>query len=225
MKVAVSWSGGKDSCFACYKALSQGYQVSHLMNFISREANRISFHDIDRSLIQAQSQATGIPLVQSGVAEKGGDYEQVFKDTLRELKVKGVEGLVCGDIDVQEHRDWLERVCGAVEVEAIFPLWQQSREEIVNQFINSGFEAVVVSAKAEFFDSSWIGRKIDRGFLQDLRKSLPQVDLCGEFGEFHTLVVAGPLFHRRIHLLETEPVLKNGFYTHWLLEILRYELR
>ncbi|MEA2085924.1 MAG: hypothetical protein U9O84_02645, partial [Chloroflexota bacterium] len=108
MKVVVSWSGGKDSCFACHKALAQGYEVSYLINFISREFRRVSFHGTRARLISRQAQAIGIPLVQYTVPPDMSLYEQRFKKAVSALKRNGVEGMVFGDIYLQEHRDWIE---------------------------------------------------------------------------------------------------------------------
>jgi len=149
-----SWSGGKDSCFACYKAILNGYDVSYLVNFISKEYKRVSFHGTEAKLIQLQAEAIGIPLLQKETT--WNEYEQEFKDAVRSLIPDGVEGMVFGDIYLQEHKDWVERVCGELGIEAIEPLWGQEPEKILLEFIDAGFEAMIVSAKADLFDEAWI---------------------------------------------------------------------
>jgi uncharacterized protein (TIGR00290 family) len=104
-----SWSGGKDSCFACYKALKAGYKITHLVNFISREYKRVSFHGIDGRLIKIQSELSEIPLCQKETAPD--NYENAFKDAVRSFKYIGIKGMVFGDIYIEEHRQWVERVC------------------------------------------------------------------------------------------------------------------
>lgn len=105
MQTVASWSGGKESCFACYKAISDGFDVTHLLNFVSKEGRCMS-HGLDSKLMVAQSQVIEIPIVQREVTWE--TYEREFKIAVRELKQEGVEGVVFDDIDVQEHRDWVE---------------------------------------------------------------------------------------------------------------------
>ncbi|GAJ20261.1 unnamed protein product, partial [marine sediment metagenome] len=136
MSYLASWSGGKDGCFACYEAIRQGYKVSHLVNFIAQESQRVRFHGTEAKLIQLQSQALGIPLLQKETT--WGGYEQEFKKAVRSLVPNGIEGMVFGDIYLQEHRDWVERVCGEIGIEAMEPLWGRKTEKVVSDFIDAG---------------------------------------------------------------------------------------
>jgi len=223
MKVIASWSGGKDSCFACYKALAQGYEVSYLVNFISREFRRVSFHGTRAHLISRQAQAIGIPLVQYTVPPDLSLYEQRFKKAVSTLKRNGVEGMVFGDISLQEHRDWIERVCRELGVTPLLPLWGMTPERVISDFIKAGFEAVITSAKADIFDEKWLGRRIDRSFQFDLKKLRQEkvFDICGEQGEYHTLVVDGPLFRKRVQVTYGVRIQRNGY---WFLDIPRCRL-
>jgi uncharacterized protein (TIGR00290 family) len=223
MKVIISWSGGKDSCFACYRALAQGYEVSYLVNFISREFRRVSFHGTRARLISRQAQAIGIPLVQYAVPPDMSLYEQTFKKAVSALRRNGVEGMVFGDIYLQEHRDWIERVCGELGITPLQPLWGMAPERVLGEFIEASFEAVVISAKADLFNENWLGRRIDRGFLFDLKKLKQgkELDVCGEQGEYHTLVVDGPLFRKRVQVTYGSRVQRNGY---WFLDIPRCRL-
>ena len=212
-----SWSGGKDSCFACYLALGQGYKISHLVNFISQEFKRVSFHGTEARLIQLQSQAIGIPLLQKETTRDG--YEQEFKQAVRSLLPSGIKGMVFGDIYLQEHKDWVERVCADLGIEAVEPLWNKSTEEILTNFIDDGFEAVIVSAQAKLIDADWIGRRADRSFMEHLKAK--NIDLCGENGEYHTLVVNGPLFKRGIEITESKTIKRDNY---WFLDTVKYQL-
>ncbi len=220
MKVIASWSGGKDSCFACYKALAQGYEVSYLVNFISREFRRVSFHGTRARLISCQAQAIGLPLVQYTVPPDMSLYEQRFKRAVSVLKHRGAQGMVFGDIYLQEHRGWIERICGEVGITPVIPLWGIAPERVLNEFIEAGFEALVISAKADIFSEEWLGRKIDYGFLADMKRLgwEESVDVCGEQGEYHTLVVDGPLFRKRMQITYGDRVKRNGY---WFLDIPR----
>ncbi|MDH5437652.1 MAG: diphthine--ammonia ligase [Candidatus Bathyarchaeota archaeon] len=223
MKVVASWSGGKESCFACYTAMLDGFEVSHLLNFVSKEERCMS-HGLDPKLIVAQSQAIGIPIIQREVT--WDTYEEGFKTAMMKLKQMGIEGAVFGDIDIQEHKDWVNRVCSEVGIIPMEPLWGLDPEHILTDFIDEGFEAIVINVKADLFGEEWLGRKVDRSFLEDLRKlqSKRNIHICGELGEYHTLVTDGPFFKRRVKILDNRKVLKEGYWKYWLLDISRYEI-
>jgi len=217
MSYISSWSGGKDSCFACYLALDEGYEISHLANFISQEFKRVSFHGTESRLIQLQSQSIGIPLLQKETTPDG--YEQEFKEAVQSLLPQGIKGMVFGDIYLDEHREWVERVCGELGIEAVEPLWGKSSEEVFADFVDAGFEAIIVSARAELIDEEWVGRRVDRNFLEYLKAK--NIDLCGENGEYHTLVVNGPLFKRRIGVTESRTINRDNY---WFLDTRQYRL-
>lgn len=113
MQVVASWSGGKESCFACHKAISNGFEVSRLLNLISEE-RRCRGHGLDSELIRAQSRAIGIPIIQKKVT--WDTYEREFKKAIRELKQVSIKGAVFGDVDLQEHKDWVDRVCKELDI-------------------------------------------------------------------------------------------------------------
>jgi len=208
MKVVASWSGGKESCLACYKAISDGYKVSHLLNMISEDGERSRSHGLDAALITAQSQAIDIPVIQRMTTWE--TYEQEFKTAIYELKQAGVNGAVFGDIHVQEHKDWVDRVCKELDVKPIMSLWGHGTEDIIAEFIDAGFKAIVVRVKADLLGEEWLGREIDESFIDDLSK-LGKIDICGELGEYHTFVTDGPLFKQRIEVLESVKMLKDGY--------------
>lgn len=222
MRIAASWSGGKDSCFACYKAIEQGYKVDYLLNFISKEYKRCAFHGIPAKLIELQAESIGIPLSQKEVTADMKEYEKEFKEAIIALRDKGIEGIVFGDIYLDEHKEWVERVCKEVNVTAIEPLWNIPIEDIINDFINSGFKAVVVSCQANLFDKNFVGKEINKVFLEELK--LKKICPCGENGEFHTLVIDGPIFKNKIEITKSEAVLKEGFWKYWFLDIQEYKL-
>jgi uncharacterized protein (TIGR00290 family) len=174
-------------------------------------------HGLRKEIIEAQSKALGIPIVYGNASWE--DYEAEFKRVIKKLREKGIEGGVFGDIDFQEHRDWVERVCGEVGLKAFEPLWNQKYETLLNEFINSGFEAIVVSAKAELFDENWIGHLLNWELIDCLRKQ--NIDLCGEDGKYHTITTNGPIFQRRIKILASKKVMKAD---RWLLEIENFNL-
>jgi len=221
-QVFTSWSGGKDSCLACYQAIASGLKVRYLVNMITEDGKRSWTHGLSNELLQMQSQAIGIPLVQRRTTM--ANYETEFKDVLLALKQEGVRGGVFGNIALDEHRQWVDRVCQQVEITPHQPLWGQAQEDILTDFIESGFEAIVVVTRADLLGEEWLGRKIDPDFLSHLfeLKQTSEIQLCGEAGEYHTFVTDGPLFSQQIEILETNKVLRGG---HWFLEILRSDLK
>jgi uncharacterized protein (TIGR00290 family) len=217
LTVAASWSGGKDSCLACYKAMEMGYQIGCLLNFTSKKHQRSCFHGIPRGLMDLQASLIGIPLLQHEVSDMEF-YEREFRQAASALKGQGIESIVFGDIYLEEQENWVERVCGDLGITAIEPLWQRPPETILEEFIHSGFKAVVTSAKAELFDRHFVGREVDSALLRELKER--GICPCGEHGEFHTLVVDGPLFRGGgIEITDSQAVLIEGFWPHWSLDI------
>ena len=216
---ACSWSSGKDSCLALYRAICSGFQIKYLMNFISREYQRIAFHGAPAELVNLQSQALGIPLLQKETTKD--NYEAVFRQTLCELKEKGIHQLVRGDIFLIDLRDWVENICASEGIGVVSPIWGNSSEDLLREFVGLGFKSVLTSSQAEKLNQSWVGRIIDEKFIEDL-KSAPNIDLCGENGEFHSFVYDGPIFSKRIEITKTDKVLINGY---WFLDIQEYKLK
>jgi len=220
MKVVASWSGGKDSCFACYKAIQEGYDVSQLLIMMS-DPSTSNFHMISSELLDAQSQAIRIPIVKWTTTPE--TYEQDFKKALLQMKAKGVEGVVTGDVyDVALHEaGWLDRICKEVGLKPVKPLWHRDTQQILNEFINEGFKATVVRVKTDVLGMEWLGRQVNKEFFNDLLK-LGTVDPCGERGEFHTFVTDGPLFKKRLEILEGKKTVLNGYGR---FEIKRFEIK
>ena len=216
-EIVASWSGGKDSCLATYKALQSGYKVSYLANTISREYRRVRFHGIKDTLVQAQSQAIGTPLLQKETTADG--YEQEFKDVISNVIPEGIEGVVFGDI-YPHMREWADKICSDLGIQAIEPLCGRNSEEILLDFIESGFEAIIVATQANFLSEGWLGRKLDGEFLEDIRR-YKHIDVCGENGEYHSLVIDGPIFKQRIDIKESRKILRGGY---WFLDIRDYQL-
>ena len=221
MNLVSSWSGGKDSCLACYKAIESGYQVRYLLNFISKEYKRCCFHGIKASLLNLQAELIGILLIQREVSADMEKYETEFKAAVSEIKTKEIQGMVFGDVYLEEHRNWVERVCKDLEILPIQPLWNHTPFRVLEEFIDLGFKAIVVSCKADMFSKDFIGRVIDKDLIRELQ--MRNICPCGENGEFHTFVINGPMFKRKIEILESEPILKEGFWRHWFLDIRRYK--
>ena len=210
-RVFISWSGGKDSCLACYRAIRMGHQVSYLLNMITEDGRRSWTHRLVPEWLEMQSRAIEIPLIskRTGMA----DYEADFINTLKGLRDEGIDGGVFGDMDIEDHRAWEENVCRKGGMTAYLPLWGEDQNRVMKEFIASGFEAVVVVTRADVMGEDWLGERIDEDFLRRLAglKGESAVTLCGEAGEYHTFVTDGPLFKKRIEILEADKVSRDGY--------------
>jgi len=207
IKAFVSWSGGKDSALACYRAIKEGIHVCYLLNMLREDGTKSRSHGLTREVLVAQAEAMGIPILQKRAS--WGSYEKAFKEAVSELKAQGINAGVFGDIDVEEHRAWIERVCSELEVKPFLPLWLLGREGLMKEFINAGFKAVVCAVNASFLGPEWLGREVNYDFLEELKK-LETVDLCGEKGEYHTFVYDGPLFKHPVKFTLGKVYSKNN---------------
>jgi diphthine-ammonia ligase len=189
VKVFSSWSGGKECALATYRAISQGHEVLCFLNFISEDGERSRSHGIKADVLALQAQAIGIPLIQ--VKTSWEDYEEKFRKIVRELKSEGIEGGVFGDMDVEEHREWVERLCREVGIKAFLPLWGTKPDKLIEEFLKLQFKAVVVATR---LDENLLGKVLDKALVKQISKlgSHP----CGENGEYHTFVTGGPVFKK-----------------------------
>lgn len=220
MRVVSLWSGGKDSCFACYKALALGYQVCYLFNFTELIGKNSLSHGLPSQLILEQANVTGIPVLQKAMPKK--TYEKEFKALITHYREnENIEGIVFGDIYLREHKDWIERVCKELNIKPIFPIWGRNTKQLVFDFIDYGFEAVVICVDRNILGDEWLGRQVNRDFIKDLQRYNPDIDPCGEKGEFHTLVTGGPLLKGKINIIATEKEERKG---RWFLEIKNYRI-
>jgi diphthine-ammonia ligase len=220
MKVFASWSGGKDCCLALYRAKSGGLDIKYLANTVTEDGQRSRSHGITAAVIKKQSEALGIPIVQQPTTND--TYEAEFIKMLNSFKAEGIEGGVFGDIDFNAHREWIERVCGEAGITFYLPLWLEDQRKLMEEFIDAGFTAVVVAVKADLLGEETLGRTVDREFMAYLEGLDKGITPCGEAGEYHTLVIDGPIFQNRLEITASR---KETRGEHHFLEILGTELR
>ncbi len=203
-----SWSGGKDSCFAFIKAMEQGLKPAVLLNVLNEEGKISRSHGIPLAILEVQAAAMNIPL--RSISSSWNDYEQKFITALKELtETHKLQCAVFGDIDLQAHRDWEEKVCAAASIRAILPLWQQDRRSLVKQMLAAGIVTMIVSCN-EVMGKKFLGKILTTKLIDELEAL--GVDACGENGEFHTLVLNCPLFNHKIHVVVTDKVCHQGYW-------------
>ena len=192
----VSWSGGKDSCLALFRAMSQGYKPKMLFTMFSIENDVSSAHRLNEDIIKAQVNA--LELESTIGRAKFEDYEAVFVRNLEVFKSQDIQYGIFGDIDLDEHRKWEETVCEKAQMTAVLPLWQEDREKLVKEFIDLGFKAKIVVVNKTMMSPEFLGRDLSHELLEEIEKT--GADVCGENGEYHTVVYDGPLFKTPLNL-------------------------
>ena len=219
-KVFVSWSGGKDCCLALNRAVNKGMEIRYLANMVTQDGMRSCSHGINASVIKKQAEALGISIAQKPTKED--NYEHIFTETLKEFKQEGITGGVFGDIDFNAHKEWIERVCGNAGMKSYLPLWLEDQNALAQEFINAGFISVVVAVRSDLLGQETLGMKIDAKFQKYIAGLNKGITPCGEAGEFHTLVIDGPIFKKRLVIKESEKVTRGN---HHFLEIKSVELK
>lgn len=215
--VALSWSGGKDSALAL-RALREdlGTEPVALLSTVTEDYDRVSMHGVRRELARAQAAEAGLPLVEVEIpaACTNSEYERRIDRALATAPLSNVGAIAFADLFLEDVRAYrVERLAGAGR-EAIFPLWGRDTRALAVEFIDAGFEAVLVCVDPARLDVSFAGRAFDAALLNDLPAS---ADPCGENGEFHTFVHAGPIFERQIAIRGGETVIRDGFAFHDLI--------
>ena len=205
-----SWSGGKDSCLALYHAIHQGGKPAGLFTMLAENGCRSRSHGLPKDFLERQARELGMPVKFNSAS--WNRYEKAFLETVYEFRQQGVEYGVFGDIDIEAHREWCRQMCRTYGMETCHPLWKRSRQELLREFIDLGFKATIVVTKADKLGPKWLGRTIDMQTIKDLEKA--GVDICGELGEYHTVVTGGPLFKSDLVLRKKEISQNNG---HWFL--------
>ena len=203
-----SWSGGKDSCLAFYKAYKGGYDPKALITAFIEDGSKSRSHGIDAEIIKEQAMSLGVE--SEAIYTSWNDYEFKFIDKLKEMKDNlDISTAVFGDIDLQIHLDWEEMVCKKASLKPLLPLWQLERRKILNDFLTTGFKTMIVAVNSEKLSNKYLGCVLDDNVIENLVKD--GSDACGENGEFHTVVIDGPIFSYPIKLKTGEIYSHSGY--------------
>lgn len=185
-----SWSGGKDSCLALNRMLNDGNICKGLFTMIDETGQQSRSHGLHPELLKRQSMMLNLPLCTANASWE--NYEDEFSKKLSFLKQSGLCNGVFGDIDLEPHREWVERVCIESGVRPHLPLWKEDRCALINEFIEAGFKALVVVVNTRKMPQRFLGRNIDHKLVVELEEL--GIDACGENGEYHSFVYDGPQF-------------------------------
>jgi diphthine-ammonia ligase len=202
MKYALFWSGGKDSLLALDRGRRFGLDIQALVNIYEGNSARVRFHGVRKELIAEQAKALGLEVLQRRTHPE--NYEDAFLLALQELKERGFDGIVFGNIHLADIRAWYERRTTARGFQHIEPLWGCSPSSLVREFIDRGHQARIVSVYLTCGRREWIGRDISEGFVAELEQ-IGNVDVCGERGEYHSFAFAGPMFQTPLTLRNLPP--------------------
>lgn len=209
MKAIMNWSGGKDSTLALYKILEQKELDVHcLFTTISNQLRRITMHGVREELLDLQAKAIGIKLqkLELPASDTMELYNQLMYEQMKSFKKMGVTHSIFGDIHLADLKEYREKQLQKVGLKACFPIWKKPVENVIYEFIDLGFKAIVVCTNARYLNQHFIGRTLDRQFIKELPKG---IDVCGENGEFHSFVYDGPIFNQAVPIQLGEVVYRD----------------
>ncbi|GHV50865.1 ATP-binding protein [Deltaproteobacteria bacterium] len=195
IKFTASYSGGKDSALALYRAVKNGHKPTSLLTTYNEEAGRSWVHGVPAEVLDNVAELMGIPLELVKTGERD-DYARDFEAALARLRDRGTRACVFGDIDIQLHYDWCASRCEAAGLESLFPLWNGGRRELVHELIDSGFQAVITIVDTSKLSEKFLGQTLTRELAEKI--AAEGADICGENGEYHTFVHDGPLFREPV---------------------------
>lgn len=209
-RALLSWSSGKDSAWALHLARAQEIQIAGLLTTINESADRVAMHAVRRALVEAQAEAAGLPLriVPLPWPCSNQQYEALMAEACRAAVADGFDAIVFGDLFLRDMREYRERTLRGSGLAPVFPLWQLPTRELARTMLAAGLRARITCIDKNHLNATFAGREFDAALLADLP---PQVDPCGENGEFHTFAYDGPMFHHPIPVRAGELRDADGF--------------
>lgn len=204
----LSWSGGKDSAWALKTALEEYTAPIVLLTTVNEDYHRIAMHGVRQELLKAQAEALNLPLVTVGIPKQCSDEEYGLRmeAAMLEQKSRGCQGVIFGDLFLEDVRLYRERAMEPMGLPALFPIWGQDTHHLSHRFIAEGFKAILTCTDSKVLDASYSGRLYDESFLADLPST---VDPCGENGEFHSFTFDGPIFSHPVEIRKGDVIRRN----------------
>jgi uncharacterized protein (TIGR00290 family) len=210
-KALISWSSGKDSAFALHEVLRAGeFDVVGALTTVTETFGRVSIHGVRQEILHAQLDAAGLPsrIVPIPYPCPNAIYEARMGEAVAQAVQDGITHIIFGDLFLTDIRAYREAKLAGTGIAPVFPLWQRPTLDLADAMISSSFETYLATVDLKKLPAEFAGRKFDAQLLADFPKG---VDPCGENGEFHTCVVAGPIFSRRIPVVTGERVERDGY--------------
>jgi uncharacterized protein (TIGR00290 family) len=210
-RTLLSWSSGKDSAWSLHLLRQQNeYEIVRLLTTFNREANRVAMHGVRRDLARAQAKAAGVPLWEVDLPSpcSNADYESIMGETCKAAVRSGIEYVAFGDLFLRDIRAYREKQLEGSGLQPIFPVWDLPTRELAHQMIDSGVKAKLACVDCKCLSRDFVGRGFDEQLLADLP---PEIDPCGENGEFHSFVYAGPMFQYELPVTVGEIVSRDRF--------------
>lgn len=202
-----SWSGGKDSAMALYRATKLGLIPKKVLTMFEEDGEFSKSHALPLKVVQAQAERIGVPLV---IKEANWDtYEGQFIEAMNECRLDGITHGVFGDIDIEGHLEWVQKTCMKSAITSVHPLWQEPRGMILEELLDEGFEAWIIVVNTTMMSAKYVGERFTKELIAELEEA--GIDSCGENGEFHTIVVDGPIFSERVPIDIGKPVQKGNY--------------
>ena len=193
-KAIMAWSSGKDSAYALHLVRQQGdFDVVALLTTIDGSARRIAMHGVPKALLDRQAVAVGLPLRKIAIPNPCPNalYEQTMAAAMNAAKAEGIEAIIFGDLFLEDIRTYREAMLRPTGLEPVFPLWQRETGSLADEMLQAGLQATIAAVDLRRLNRGQAGRRFDAAFLASLPAG---IDPCGENGEFHTFVTAGPMF-------------------------------
>jgi uncharacterized protein (TIGR00290 family) len=210
-RTLLSWSSGKDSAWSLHLLRQQNeYEIVGLLTTFNRQADRVAMHAVRRSLVEEQAKAAGIPLWDIDLPWpcSNADYECIMKETCKAAVESGVQCIAFGDLFLTDIRAYREKQLENSGLQPIFPVWGKPTQELARSMIKSGVRAKLTCIDPKLLAPEFVGREFDEQLLSEFR---PDIDPCGENGEFHTFVYAGPMFQHDLSVEVGEIVSRDDF--------------
>jgi uncharacterized protein (TIGR00290 family) len=210
-KALLSWSSGKDSAFSLHLARREAaFDIVGLLTTVTSNYARVSMHGVRESVLEEQAKRAGLPLTKVSIPAPCPNevYEAAMVAAMNQAKDQGITHVLFGDLYLEDIRSYREANLAKVGMQASFPLWGRNTKELAREMVDSGLRAVLTCVDPRRLPASFAGRIYDHALLRDLP---PEVDPCGENGEFHTCVVAGPMLSAPLDVTVGEVVERDGF--------------
>ena len=206
-KFAASYSGGKESALSVYRAVKQGHEPIALITMYNTDTDRSHFHCLPEDTLKNISIALNIPLWI--IKTSGEEYAQNFEKALLRAKEQGAECCVFGDIDIEGHLKWCSERCVNTGIEPLFPLWGEERKNVVNDVIESGFISHISIINTKYLSDDFLGLQLTKEVMENI--AAQGADICGENGEYHTFVSAGPIFKHPVKFSFGEKLTRDSY--------------